>query len=277
MGYTPDQLFAQAGGMAYEQMTMQQQQQNQIELMGLQQGFNLELMNQQMQNQMGLNEQGHDLQFDMWNKTNAGAQMQHLKDAGLNPALMYKQGGAGGVTGGQTGGSASGGSAGLGMAPQSPQMKLFGAQLRKMNAEAKFMEEKAHNESGGVRTNLEKMGEELDAKISNLNAEKKLTNQITKTEVNKTEEAKYRAALEKMNKETGEKYDFAPIDSILIKTAARIGGDIVQSLTDLDWIGAVAMWLYEEGGKDRMLENVDMSRIQIYTNEQGETVARILP
>ena len=168
MPYTPDQLATQGIGMGYEQFTMQQQQQNQIELMGLQQGYNLELMNEQLNNQMGLNQQGHDLQFDMWNKTNAEAQMKHLKKAGLNPALMYKQGGAGGNTGSQSGGSASGGNAGLGMAPQSPQMKLFGAQLRKLNAEAKLTEERATNEAGGVRLNLEKEAEEI-ASRTNIN------------------------------------------------------------------------------------------------------------
>ena len=40
----------------------------------------------------------HDVQMDMWNKTNYGAQMEHLKNAGLNPALMYGMGGGGGQT-----------------------------------------------------------------------------------------------------------------------------------------------------------------------------------
>jgi hypothetical protein len=32
--------------------------------------------------------------MDMWNKTNYGAQVEHMKNAGLNPALMYKGSGA---------------------------------------------------------------------------------------------------------------------------------------------------------------------------------------
>ncbi len=71
-----------------------------------------ELMEIQHKNQQGLNIQGQELQYDLWNKTNAEAQMKHYKDAGLNPALMYGVGGAGGATtGSQGGGSAASGSA----------------------------------------------------------------------------------------------------------------------------------------------------------------------
>ena len=70
------------------------------------------LMGLQNQYQKGLNQQGHDLQMDMWNKTNYGAQMKHMKEAGLNPALMYGMSGGGGTTtGSQGGGSAQGGNA----------------------------------------------------------------------------------------------------------------------------------------------------------------------
>ena len=54
-----------------------------------------EIQNRQFSMQKILNQQGHDLQMDMWNKTNYGAQMRHMKDAGLNPGLMYGMGGGG--------------------------------------------------------------------------------------------------------------------------------------------------------------------------------------
>ena len=127
-----DQLL----GLGYNQLTMQQQQWNQQALNQQQQRYNLDLQQNQFENQQALNQQGHNLQLDMWNKTNFGAQMEHLKKAGLNPALMYKQGGAGGQTGSQGGGSAVGGSAGLGMAPLGPEFQLYGAQREKMLAEA---------------------------------------------------------------------------------------------------------------------------------------------
>ena len=69
-----------------------------------------EMMQKQYENQLGLNVQGHDLQMDMWNKTNYGAQVDHMREAGLNPALMYGSAGQGGTTGSQTGGSAAMGS-----------------------------------------------------------------------------------------------------------------------------------------------------------------------
>lgn len=51
-------------------------------------------------------------QLNLWNATNAEAQVEHLKNAGLNPALMYAKGGQGGSTGGGSasvsGGNASG-------------------------------------------------------------------------------------------------------------------------------------------------------------------------
>ena len=44
---------------------------------------NKKLMRFQKQHQMDLNQHGHDLQMDMWNKTNYKAQLEHMKAAGL--------------------------------------------------------------------------------------------------------------------------------------------------------------------------------------------------
>tara|TARA_R110002074_G_scaffold342714_1_gene513264 strand:+ start:336 stop:1160 length:825 start_codon:yes stop_codon:yes gene_type:complete len=113
-------------------------------------GYQKDLMNQQLMNQRGLNQQGHDLQMDMWNKTNYGAQMEHIKGAGLNPGLMYGMSGGGGTTAGSQGG----GGAQSGGAPQvkesdvsgqgaimglqnAGQLALMKAQENKLNAEAK--------------------------------------------------------------------------------------------------------------------------------------------
>ena len=104
------------------------------------------LMGLQAQYQKGLNVQGHDLQFDMWKKTNYPAQMEMIKEAGLNPALMYGMSGGGGTTAGsQGGGSASGGSApspapyelnaGLEQAMKLAQIELMKAQAKKTDTE----------------------------------------------------------------------------------------------------------------------------------------------
>lgn len=83
------------------------------------------LMNYQTQNQKALNEQGHELQMQAWEKTNYPAQMKMLREAGLNPSLLYGMSGGGATTtGSQGGGSASGGSA------PSPQPMEIGNMLQ---------------------------------------------------------------------------------------------------------------------------------------------------
>jgi hypothetical protein len=115
------------------------------------------LMNQQMQNQMMLNQQGHNLQMDMWNKTNYGAQVEHMKKAGLNVGLMYGGGGAGGTTtGSQGGGSAAGGNAPAPMdiGNMVMQGQMLASQIKVNEAQAKKLEADAERTSGSG-----KMGE----------------------------------------------------------------------------------------------------------------------
>jgi len=118
------------------------------------------MMQQQYQNQRNLNQQGHELQMDMWNKTNYGAQLQHMKDAGLNPGLMYGMGGGGGTTAGsQGGGSAAKGSA-------QKQMGIEGlmaaAQTELINAQKKNVDADTQNKID-QNPNIDKQGENLDA------------------------------------------------------------------------------------------------------------------
>ncbi len=141
---------------------------------------NRNLMNLQQQNQMALNRQGHDLQMDMWNKTNYGAQVEHMKNAGLNPALMYKGAGAGGTTGSQGGGSASMGSSQQGKV-MDLQNALVGAQIKSLEAKANSDNANAEAKGGyektesGSRTGLNlNKGLEAVAKAKNLNEDTKL-------------------------------------------------------------------------------------------------------
>ena len=96
---------------------------------------------QQYGHQRMLNQQGHDLQMDMWNKTNYKAQMEHMKAAGLNPALMYGSAGQGGQTGSQGGGSAQGGSAAQETAMDISNMAMIGKQLELLEAQKGKTEE----------------------------------------------------------------------------------------------------------------------------------------
>ncbi|UYD39187.1 MAG: DNA pilot protein [Wigfec virus K19_94] len=101
---------------------------------------------------------GNELQFEMWNKTNYGAQIQHMKEAGLNPGLMYGMGGGGGTTtgsasaGGVSGGTATGGSGEIGMGIQQG-MQLALMQAQKENIEADTANKKVDaDKKGGVDT-----------------------------------------------------------------------------------------------------------------------------
>ena len=102
------------------------------------------LMGHQLQNQMALNKHGHELQYDMWKRTNYPAQVRMLKEAGLNPALLYGMSGGGGTTtGSQGGGSAQSGSA-QSFQPMDMSSMLVAEQLKeskerqaKLNAETK--------------------------------------------------------------------------------------------------------------------------------------------
>ena len=99
------------------------------------------LTNQQMQAQMALMGTQNKMQLQMWKDTNYAAQMEQLKNAGLNPGLLYGKGGGGGM-------SIGGGmpSAGSGTAQQNPgemqtmmgmalQMEMQRAQIENLKAD----------------------------------------------------------------------------------------------------------------------------------------------
>lgn len=140
---------SQALGMLGGNWQAQNQYDRQRRLMGLQNRY-----------QQALNQQGHDLQFDMWNKTNYGAQVKHMLEAGLNPALMYGSAGQGGTTGSQGGGQAGGGQAAsesvmdLGNMLVQRQGDLLKAQTAKANAEAAAIAGYKKDESVSVQNKL---------------------------------------------------------------------------------------------------------------------------
>lgn len=149
-----------------------------------------EFMEIQNRNQRGLNQQGHDLQMDMWNKTNYGAQMEHIKEAGLNPAMLYGKGGAGGATtGSQGGGTASGG-----VAPSMKGMDVrMGAQAQQgaiQGALAESTIEVNKASANKLNADAEKIrGWEKDSTITGIekaNAEIDKLKQETGTEIEKT-------------------------------------------------------------------------------------------
>lgn len=107
-------------------------------------------------------------QLNMWNATNYEAQVEHMKKAGINPALMYGAAGAGG----QLGAGAGGMGISSGQAQQNPgeiqTMIGMGLQARMQEAQIKLAEATARktdveaDKIGGTDT------EESKARIENL-------------------------------------------------------------------------------------------------------------
>ena len=174
---------------------------------------------QQYGHQRMLNQQGHDLQYDMWNKTNYKAQLEHMKAAGLNPALMYGSAGAPGTTGSQGGGSAQGGSAATETAMDISNMAMIGAQLKLMEAqkgkteeEGRLAGEKADAVGGYEKGESESrtgvnvaQTRKIEEEIGNISADtvkkvQETTNLKTIDEVNEFERQ-----LKKLRKERGDK------------------------------------------------------------------------
>lgn len=123
------------------------------------------LMGIQFENQQRLNKQGQELAMQTWKETNYPAQLAMMKEAGLNPSLMYGQAGAGGgtvATG--SGGSAQGGNA---PAPQKmpfdigqiAQIALLDAQKKNIDADTENKKAEAEYTSG-AQTDKTKREEE---------------------------------------------------------------------------------------------------------------------
>jgi hypothetical protein len=115
---------------------------------GIGQGYNRQIKQQQKLNEQQLKgnkemaDYNHNLQMDLWNKTNYEAQVKKMKEAGINPALMYGGTGSGGTTQAIGGQGISGGSAqmsgglemqGMGMLPA--QIELIKAQTENVKAD----------------------------------------------------------------------------------------------------------------------------------------------
>lgn len=200
------------------------------------------LMGLQQQNQMMLNRQGHDLQMDMWNKTNYGAQVKHMEDAGLNPALMYGMGGGGGTTAGsQGGGSAASGQAQAQTAMDMANIGLISAQIEKIKAETK-----------NIDKGTEKTGQDIlesIARTSNIGADEKLKVEQKLKTISETKLNEERKKLEERKNNKG------LTGSALIDGFTAIGLDPIGNVTDMYIArGMVGAWL----GKDYVKMFMDM-------------------
>lgn len=190
-----DGLISGALGMVGGAISDRRNYRNQKKLMGLQNEYNLNMLAKQQdyaKEMAGINQGyamdmanwSHNANKDMWDYTNYENQVAHLEAAGLNPALLYGQGGGGGAT--AAGGNAiagSGQSAGGAntSAPQAIRSQIIegagmGIQLGLMNAQKRNIEadtakkEADATKTAGVDTELAKTAAKLnEARIENVN------------------------------------------------------------------------------------------------------------
>jgi hypothetical protein len=173
---------------------------DQLEIMNKQHGYELENMDYQAKLNEEMAQRNQERQNEYFGMTaeynSAKNQKQRLKDAGLNPALMYGSAGSGGAGTGSTGG-ASGSGVGLsqaqavGMGLQLSQIK---AQTNLMNAEAAKAYAEA-NKTKGVDTDKAKQDiKESEAKVDEIIA--KIPSEKQQYYVGKAYEESLKAAKE---------------------------------------------------------------------------------
>lgn len=143
--------------------------------------YNKEIMALQNRYQQQAAQQSQQYAKEYWDYTNTENQMQHLKNAGLNIGLMYGQSGAGGM--GASGGARQespeqpqGNPVAMALQTQQieQQRRMNDAQIALAEAQARKADEEA-NKIGGVDIEeAKKRIEEMDAKINDLIASKKL-------------------------------------------------------------------------------------------------------
>ena len=210
---------------------------------------NRNLMGLQNQYQRGLNQQGHDLQMDMWNKTNYGAQVEHMKNAGLNPALMYKGAGAGGTTGSQSGGSASMGSSQAGKVMDLSNA-LIGAQINKLEASAEKDRSDANVNPSKIGLNEQAIAESI-SRVNNIDKD-------TELKAQKKLESISQEALNTVKKDLEQlKLDKGLTGNALIDGFKTLGLDPIGNEDDMYIArGMVALWL----GKDYLKLLVDFKK-----------------
>lgn len=128
----------------------------------------------QIQGQKEMTDYNMAKQFDMWNKTNIGAQVEHYKKAGMNPALMYGMKGGGGVTTGNASGNVTGANAPAGgreiqdLMQQNIQMRLLKAQEENIKADTELKKADATKTAGVDTTKVEGEIEILAQGLTNL-------------------------------------------------------------------------------------------------------------
>lgn len=126
-------------------------------LQDLQIAGNKEMMDYQNQKQM-----------EMWEKTGYGAQMKQLKDAGLNPGLLYGMGGGGGQSTGNASASVTGGQAAQGSGNEVETMMGMGIQAATQLQLLKAQKENIEADTELKRENKTNVAQDTQVKIADV-------------------------------------------------------------------------------------------------------------
>uniref|UniRef100_A0AAU8AVX8 DNA pilot protein n=1 Tax=Dulem virus 224 TaxID=3145701 RepID=A0AAU8AVX8_9VIRU len=175
-----NRILGQTLGVIQGQITRQQQKQDTKEIMGLQAQYNRQAA-----------EYSQKLQKEMWDYTNAENQIEHLKNAGLNPALMYGQSGAGGM--GITGNAQQ-----QGVQAHNSEAVMMGLQAQSIMAstenqaaDARLKNVQADKLEGVDTKEAEKRIDKMGEEIKKINSEKDwyIADRNLKNEQKRTEKA----------------------------------------------------------------------------------------
>lgn len=167
--------------------------------------YNQKIMALQNQYNQQAAAQGQQYAKEYWDYTNAENQKQHLINAGLNPALMYGQSGAGGM--GASGGSrqegvdqAQGNPVGMALQSQmlEQQERMNNAQIKLAEAQADKAREEANKIAGVDTQEALKRIEEMSANIQSLLQESRYKEALTVLTNSKNETEKALKALTEM-------------------------------------------------------------------------------
>lgn len=238
---------------------------SQEEAMKKQWEYNQRLMALQNKYNQQAAERGQQYAKEYWDYTNAENQKQHLINAGLNPALMYGQSGAGGM--GATGGSRQEGvdqaqGNPVGMALQIQQMKQQ-KELQDAQIAATYAQANKDNAAAGEH---EQNVTESIQKVENLIKEGNLTestDELRKIETEiarKTSEIKdweitteqglamkYRAEAEQASMTAKMNYEKARKENIDYQVAFNTYDALIKRATLLNFeIGARTKWFKEQ-------------------------------
>lgn len=213
-----------------------------------QHGYNLDIMEKQNAYLHEQNVANQARQFDMWKKTNASAQAQEYKNAGLNVGLMYEGGGLQGTTGSTTSSSPSGGGNYSDLGLSSKGMEI-GSQVAQTLANIELTKAQAEN----VKADTEmKTGVETDLKEA----------QITDI----TQGIQNKKAIE-----TGQKLENRLKELEIVREEDTID----ERIDEVKWNSKKALHeLNLMAREDKMSEETYKDRVKIVTNSLYESIIR---